>query len=216
MADPLRLEELDIIGYANVLDETMLPSIVPPVFQMRSERNRNFLPPYLLNDRCLWNATEVTESEIRDLQAADEISLFQEPFPAQVDFELFVDLEFRPCYKLAGTARVELTAIADSSIIEADNAFRRGAFDEADRLAGIAISADYRKVTPLVIKAAVRRVRKDIDGERLMEVLAKPFVDELLFRQMVDLTCEESPLAAVPRKMPASACSPMHGMACMR
>ena len=59
MRIPWNVEDLEIVGYADVLDETMLPSVVPPVFRIKAEPQRAFLPPYSLNAGFLCNATEV-------------------------------------------------------------------------------------------------------------------------------------------------------------
>ena len=198
MSTPRRMEELNIVGYANVLDETMLPSIVPPIFCLRSDSSRNFLPPYLFNAGYLCNPTEVPESEIHALRDSGEITIFSEPFRAQVGFELFIDRQFQHHYELRETARDHLTAIARGSILEAEDALSRGDYDEADRLAGIAISADDRKLEPLVIKAAVSRLQREPGGERLMATLAEYAVSEELFSQMVDKMMERCGSVATP------------------
>ena len=199
MVSPWRFEELIIVGYANVLAETMLPLIVPPIFRLRSDANRYFLPPYLYNAGYLCNATEAPESEINALHASGEITIFQETIQAQSGFEMFVDQQFQHHYELKETAKHLLAEIADKSIFEAEIALSRGEFDTADRLAGVAISADDRKLEPLVIKAVVRRVRRNAAGERLMATIARYAVSEILFNQMVDKMMELCGSAAAPR-----------------
>ena len=104
MAIPRRVEDLDIIGFADSLDESMLPSIVPPVFRVRSKPNLHLLPPYFLNSGFLYNSIEVDEQEIRELKNDEEITVFDQPFPAQVGFQLFIDQAFQPQYKLREVA----------------------------------------------------------------------------------------------------------------
>ena len=91
MRTPWSVEELNIVGYANVLDQTMLPSVVPPIFSLRSDPNRHFLPPYSFNAGFLCNATEVQESEILGLRNDGEITLFSAVIPARTEFKRFVD-----------------------------------------------------------------------------------------------------------------------------
>src|ERR1017187_2434817 len=46
MPTPWNVDELEFVGYANVLNDDMLPSVVPPVFRLRSDTKRVLLPPY--------------------------------------------------------------------------------------------------------------------------------------------------------------------------
>ena len=66
MPTPWNVDELEIVGYANVLNDDMLPSVVPPVFRLRSDTKRVLLPPYSFNAGFLCNATEVPQSELED------------------------------------------------------------------------------------------------------------------------------------------------------
>ena len=210
MAIPWRVEDLDIIGFADALDGNMLPSIVPPVFRVRSKPNLHLLPPYFFNAGCLYNAAEVDEQEIRELANDEEITIFKEPFPAQVGFDLFIDQAFQPQYKLREVVNSELRAIALKYISEAQAALRRGSFNEADRLAGIAISADDRLVEPLVIMAAIQRHNQDRAGEQLMASLVPSTVTESSFQELVD-AMSRSINSSEERKPPSN--RPMHCMA---
>ena len=186
MAIPWRVENLDIVGYADALDETMLPSIVPPVFRLRSEPRRHFLPPYFFNVGCLHNATEVDAQEIRELSNNEKITVFDKSFPAQVRFELYIDQKFQPQYKSREVINSELRAIAVKHIAEAQAALSGGSLDEANRLAGIAISADDLLVEPFVIMAAIHRAKHDVVGEQLIASLAPSTVTESSFQELVD------------------------------
>ena len=186
MANPLPVEELNVVGYSDVLADTMLPSIVPPVFRLRNNPTHYFLPPYSLSGGYLCNAFEVSEHEIRELLNDGEITLFNEEIPAEREFELYVDQSFQHHYEPREIVKGCLAEIADRYFKEADEALIRRDFEEADRLASIAISADDKRLAPLVIIAAIHRARGDKAGEQLMAALAKPSVTEAMFRKMVD------------------------------
>ena len=76
--------------------------------------------------------------------------------------------------------------IASEHILEAEKAFRLGQYERADHLASVAISVDDRLLAPLMIKAAVYRVRGDHAGERLMAAIALLALPENFFRLCVD------------------------------
>ena len=185
MATSLPVKDLNIVGYANVLPASMLPSIVPPIFNLRNDPSRFFLPPYTFKAGCLCGAAEVLKPELIGLQRDREITLFPEILEAKSGYELFVDQEFQCQYMLRAEADAWLAAIAEKSVAEAETALRLGDLDKADRLAGVALSADDRKVTPLVLLGAVHRARGDQEGEHLMASLAKHAVSEAEFRRMV-------------------------------
>jgi len=207
MADPWKIDDLEIVGYANVLTETMVPSVVPPVFRLKADARRGLLPPYHLNRGFLWNATEVPDSELEELRDSDEITLFDGAFPARADFELWIDQCFRYHYQPEFEAEEELGRIATEAIQGAEGALRRGDIGQAEHLSGVAICADDRRVEPLAIKAAICRSKGDWAGERLMGELAAPRVKESLFRTLVD-----DYYATFPYCKP----TPMRNMACTR
>lgn len=187
MTPPLPVNELEILGYSNVLTKNALPSVVAPVFALRSDPERTFLPPYLFNAGSLCNSTEVPHSELRDLAASNRITLFEQAFPARADFDLWIDESFRTHYERRGEAKRNLQVIAEGAISRADKALRAGDWDQAEVLAGTAISADDRQIAPLVIKAAIRRKKGDLAGERLMARLAERTVQPIMFEQLVSL-----------------------------
>src|ERR1035438_2026157 len=153
MRPPWNLDDLEIVGYADVLKETMLPGVVPPVFRLKADAQRTLLPPYHLNAGFLYNATEIPRSELEELSASREITLFDDAFPARAGFELWVDQSFQWQYQPLDVAEQELRRIADEAIRNAEDALRRDDLRQAERLSGVAISADDRRVEPLAIRS---------------------------------------------------------------
>jgi hypothetical protein len=76
----------------------------------------------------------------------------------------------------------------------------------------VAISADDRRVEPLAIKAAIRRIQRNSTGERLMAELAAPVMEERLFNLLVENYCDsrQQSTPAVPASSPRR---PMQGVA---
>ena len=220
MANPLRVQDLNIVGYANVLPQTMLPSIVPPIFCLRSKPDRFFVPPYSFNNGHLYDAGEISNFELTALADDREVTIFPEGFSAKVGYELYVDEEFQHHYQTREKVNASLDEIADRSIAEAKIALIQRDFKKADRLAGVAISANDRKFESLVIKAAVDRALGDSAGERLMASIAQRLVSITYFNQMVDDYYKTT--VASTKKPPSSQSSmhskqsAMHEMACSR
>jgi hypothetical protein len=185
MTSPVPINELEIIGYATALKETMLPSVVPPVFRFKANPSRAFLPPYAFHGDQLWNAVEVGLPELQSLAEGGEITVFTDGFPAQVGFELWVDPSFQRHYQPRSQAHDALRAIAWDQIKKAEEALQRNAFADAERYCGVALSADDRLVEPLAIRASIQRARRDSAGERMFFRLASGLMTEAGFAKLV-------------------------------
>lgn len=187
MKSPLYINELEIVGYANVLTEAMLPSVVPPVFRLRADPDQAFVPPYLFNMGCLCNATQLSGSEVKSLAQNREITLFDgPPIEAQRDFELWLDQAGDRHYEPRQQADATLLALAQDYIQKAEEALKNNNMAEVERFCGIAVCADDRLVEPLAIKAVLRRRKNDQTGVQLMVKLAAPMMTERAFLRLVD------------------------------
>jgi hypothetical protein len=215
MESPRSVEDLEIVGYANVFRETMLPTVAPPVYRLRADAQRALLPPYSLNAGFLCNATEVPQAELEELRDSREITLFDHAFPAIRDFELWIDQSFQIHYEPLDVAKKNLALIADDAIVNAEKALRNGDLRQAEHLSGVAISADGRRASPLVIKAAIRRLQNNKAGERLMAEVAAPALTENEFTALVDQYCAPCQHTA-PTAQPTPRRSMMHNVACLR
>ena len=215
MATPWNLDDLEIVGYADVLKETVLPTVVPPVFRLKADSQRAFLPPYSFNAGFLCNATEVLQPELEELRDSREITLFDDVFPAHASFELWVDQSFQWHYQPWDEAEQELRGIADEAIRKAEDALRRGDLQQAERLSGVAISADDRRVEPLAIKAAICRINGNRTGEQLMAELAAQALKGEPFNRLVGdyYASRQEPALAVVAPSPRR---PMSNVACIR
>src|SRR5712672_1038424 len=67
MKTPWNVADLEIVGYADVLKPSMLPSVVPPVFRVTAEAGRALAPPYSFSGGFLYDATEVSHAELEEL-----------------------------------------------------------------------------------------------------------------------------------------------------
>ena len=172
MSERQNINDLEIVGFANVLADWMLPCIVPPVFRRKSDANRVFLPPYHMNGDFLYNATEVPWCEAEELGGNQEITLWNEPLSAHPDFELWVDLTSKIHYEPIAEAEIKLGKIYDESLIKAEQALEERKLEDAERYVNIAASADDRKVDPFALKAAIRMIQADKAGAELMAHIA--------------------------------------------
>jgi hypothetical protein len=105
--------------------------------------------------RCsVLRGESVSQSQFEDLRDSNEITLFDDAFPAITGFELWIDQAFQWHYQSRDEPDGELRCIAAEAIKDATESRRRGSLEEAERLSGAAISADDMKLEPLAIRAA--------------------------------------------------------------
>lgn len=172
MPAPYPIFSLEIIGYANRLNASMLPAVVPPVFRVKAEPDRILLPAFVIHQGFVCDATERLFTEARHLADAEEITIFEEPLDAQRDFELWIGLDGTPHYEPIPEASSKLKQIAIENIALAETAMRSGDFKTAENCCRIALCADDRLIDSLAISAAISRRTHDSGSERLMEKLA--------------------------------------------
>ncbi|MGA2594954.1 MAG: hypothetical protein ABSH32_34080 [Bryobacteraceae bacterium] len=216
MPNPWNVDDLEVVGYANVLKSDMLPSVVPPVFRLKSSAERALLPPYSFNAGFLCNATEAPQSELEALRDSNDITLFDHAFPARGGFELWIDRAFHWHYQPRDEAGGELSRIAAEAIENATEALRQGNLEEAERLTSVATSANDKRLEPLAIKAAIRRIQGDTAGERLMAELAATALEEtfnLLVEHYYGAAARKQPTETAPAPVPRR---PMQDVARLR
>jgi hypothetical protein len=185
MSSVIPIEHLEVIGYSDPRTREMVPSVVPPVFRFTGEA-RALVPPYILNGGFVLRPVEIDMDEVLDLAAGRDIILFEQPFPAQADFQLWLDQSFVPRYEYRTQAEENLLALSRQFMHSATVAFRFNNLEESDTQASAAISANPKCVESLALKAAIRRRENNPQGERLMASLAEPYLDQASFRVLVD------------------------------
>lgn len=196
MREPLPITDLEVIGYANRLTETTRPAVVPPIFRLKSDPARIFLPPYVIQEGFVCSATETTLAELARLDGAEEATSFGQFLPASRDYELWIDEDGAPRYEPIAVAHAHLREIASRSIGIAVAALARGDDDGAKRACRTAISADDRLIEPLAIIAAIARRRNDRSTDRLMGKLAENRATPSGFEIMVKGYMGSAPLFA--------------------
>ena len=205
MQQAIPVDQLEVIGYADVLDQGMLPSIVPPIFRVQGQPERSIVPPFSLNAGFVCGGSEIHSAELEGLRGTGEVVLFNNPFPAKADFELWVDESGQYRYETRILSRANLRRIARESVQRAGTAFGEGRRAEAERYCSSAISADEKSLEAYVIKAAIRVRENDEAGERLMADLVSSYLDRSSFTNLVDTWLSMRPVAAPglqPKKPP--------------
>jgi hypothetical protein len=157
---PVDLEQLEIIGYAEVLPDGKGPAVVPPVFRDRTDFSRCFVPPFRISGRWLLDPQLVSFAEVQELEKSGRLTLpagFQRP--ARRDCLLWVGLDGTVNYESATDARRKLRNLYREHLDAATAALRKGDIEAAERQAGTALAADDQAVEPDALIAACHALR---------------------------------------------------------
>jgi len=185
MSDPVPFLALEIIGYANRLEASMLPAVVPPVFRWKGDLERVLLPPFVIRDGYVFGGTESNGAALQAFNHAGEVTLFDEPLEVRLDFELWIDLDTTVHYEAISDASAHLQGIASEHISIAEEALLEGDFTKAEECCRIALNADDRVIDSLAISAAIAQRDKRNGDAKLMEKMALGHVTARGFEFMV-------------------------------
>ena len=209
----LKLVDFDVVAYATRLTSDMLPTVVPPVFRMRGDSERFFVPPFRLSGEWLVGATEISGAEYRGLCDDARMTPLPAALRAEPDHELWVGLDKAVTYAPHGEIDRKRRTEAMRFVAAAQQSLREGDQAAALRHTNCAASADDRIVEPCAIKAALCRVEKDWAASRVMEELVGDMITaddfECLVERYVGLWNAKLPAPAVVNRPE----SPMRGMA---
>lgn len=156
----IQLNELDVIGYGDVLPEGKGPAVLPPVFRHRTEIDRCYVPPFRITGNWLVETQCVSFTELQDLEGDESITLPKDfKHPAKPDHQLWVDEAGAVRYEPAGNAKRNQQLIHQRHLDAAISTLREGKFEDARRHAGVALAANDRALEPRALIAAFHALR---------------------------------------------------------
>ncbi len=212
--EPLDVSSLEIIGYANVLPQSALPSIVAPVFRRKDNYYSVLVPPYSFsNGRYLCDATEISLSEFESLENRSELTKLNASIPAQKQHELWVDLDGQYRYQTRLETKRHLERIAEIELEKALTAFLNRDFAKSELHSSTVLLADENNTEALAIKIAIAKVNQDHSSvDTLRDLVPVPTLRSIDLR--VDDLCGRiiDTLANNYRKLQ----SPMYAMATIK
>jgi hypothetical protein len=193
----MRLDELDIVGYADWLDKTLVPHVVPPIYQFRSNPEKLLFPPFHLAGTEVVGGTIGSQAQINRFVNEGRATRIEQPIPARPDHELWIDQEMKPRYDSFDVAEKTLRGIAKENNERARRLLLKGDLEQAEQAANVALGADDRLVDSFVIKAviALRRGEAD-DAESLKQTAMVNFTDEAFDTLLEDLLNKLGPRPA--------------------
>jgi hypothetical protein len=199
-----RLTDLEIVGYADVLTAPMLPAVVPPVFRPKSDPAIMATPPFAIQMNTVWSPRIVSAGEAEAMAYNRRITLFLDsPIQPSADHDLWLDENSQVRYAHRDERSAQFRAIHESAWRQALAAMESRSLDEADRFCNLALNAHPGFSDPYCLKAAICRLRGDLEGEDTIVWLARGIAPaEVMRRRIRDLIGIDPPVAAEASRRP--------------
>ena len=200
---PVPLSDLKIIGHADRFSSEALPCMTTPVFCRVTDQQQILFPPFRLDDHYVYQGQWDTRSRWRGQIESGQMTEFMDPFPAQSDHLLWIDMAGDPRYDRRAVVLRKLEALARDLVTRAQADFCDGDLESANEKASQAINADERNIDALIVKAAVSRVEGKAERVNFYASHAQGLTIED-FSVLVDRLCRNN---GTPRPSPvAGAC----------
>ncbi len=171
------ITDLDIIGFGDTLNEEFVPSIVPPVYQIRHS-NLVIFPPFKLNGNQIGGSDGSLYDFWREVERGEATKI--DTISAQQDHELWIDAKFEPHYEPRRDAVIKLKNLSLEYIITARQGLATGNFGLALMCAQRALCADELSKDALLIKAFICKQKGDLTqvlGYKRIALVTNPEMD---------------------------------------
>lgn len=182
------LETLEIVGYADSLDERSVPHAVPPVFRVKGASPEKILfPPFHIEEDRVCGGTYGDAGEMESFVADQSVTRLDRPISPKRGYLLWIDQQMQPRYEPVDEAEKNLRTIASDALDEARAAMCEGRLDAADRLCSTALAADDRLPESLLIKAAIFSIRGQTDDVEAMRIVLEDNYTDKGFNLQVNI-----------------------------
>lgn len=163
---PVALHELNVIGYADALRKDMLPTTVPPIYELQVNPASVLFPPFHIEDATVTQGTLADKKEFLDYCSKREVTAIPTPMAARADHILWIDENWNAHYEDSATALKNLNKIANEATEKAEALLKQGDLRSASRQAHRAIATGTYKVYPFAILGAI--AKKQNKPERIV------------------------------------------------
>jgi len=185
-----KLEDLEIVGYADTLDEAVVPQVVPPIFHRKEGADEYLLPPFRLSGSQVERAVVGRKIDFESAVHRGQATPLERPLEARPDHELWIDQKLEPHYEPAKKARRSLGKIARQQIRQAHEALAAGLLDDALFHSQAALSADDGSLDAILIKAIVYSRRHQDNRVKALAEIAEAISPGIDLVGKVELSSE--------------------------
>ena len=151
------LTDLDIIGFASILETPTLPRLLAPVFRERASTDFVLLPPFTLQFNEVFNVTQTNTAGLEALVAQEKLTLLQPPIAAQTNHDLWVNPEGQVAYAPKAEVKKAFIDLFEKHLALAEAGLAARSYEAACQHAAIARAVNPGHLAPLIIRATAER-----------------------------------------------------------
>lgn len=189
----LTLSDLDIVGFASIIETPTLPRVLAPVFQKRQEPDFVVLPPFSLVADEVFNFKESNQAGLAALVSQEKITRLSEPIPAHSNYDLWVNPHGNVAYARKWEVKKAFKEIFESSMALAKTELNARRYTAASQHAAVARAVNPIHIDPLVIRGAAERLLGQLQQFALTRHLASDLISPQEFDSLVwDRTGDET------------------------
>lgn len=180
------IQDLDIIGFASVLEKPTLPRVLAPVFEVRASPGVVLLPPLIISGEEVFNFTVSNHEEMKIFVNRGSLSRLPQHIPAQMNHDLWVNDEGQVAYEPKRVVKKVFERLfahhlnlAKQKLSEEDPAAAR-------QHATVARAVNPNHLDPLVIRAKAELRMGDLQGFAFTSHIAADMILPTEFDQLVN------------------------------
>ena len=196
------LTNLDIIGFASIIETPTLPRVLAPVFQVRTQEDTVLLPPFTVSGDEVFNVTVANRAEFDALCTQEKLTPLQNVIPAKVNHDLWVNPEGQTAYQSKAEVKKTFQHLFDEHLRLAEQHLSAAEPEPACQHAAIARAVNPGHLDPLIIRATAEILLGEPSRlsftRHIAEDIVAPFeFDKLLQARLGSKSATESRGSAV-------------------
>jgi hypothetical protein len=174
------IDELEVVGYADVIDTEFAPQVVAPIYRLRGPVDVILMPPFQMHNHRVSSEATCSSTELK-CRISEKMATDVHPgFPAKFGYCLWVDAALCAHYQPEPEVRRSLCETSSRSLQSALAALHQGDVMTAQQHAQRAINADGRSLSAIALAAVVKNLSgksAEVDFLRKMARTIAPDVD---------------------------------------
>lgn len=181
-----KLKDLEIVGYNDVFEYENVPRLVKPIFKYKNEDCYIFTPYIIHKDSVIDGVIGDSNDWNRFLN--DKISSIESTFVASVDFNLWIDENFKIHYTPSKVAEDNLQTCSRKLSSKAECFLLDSDYDKADVYASKSISANDKNINAWLVLAAMYKLTGETD---MTEIVIKDTLSDYIDSNSFDILLDD-------------------------
>ena len=181
----MTLQNLDIIGFASIVETPTLPRVLAPVCRDRTSPDSVILPPFTVIGDEVFNFHAADMAEFGSLVAQEKLTRLPAPIAAKVNHDLWVNSDGQVTYEPKAEVKKAFQRLFKDHLALAEQCLSDKEYEAACQHAAIARAVNPVHLDPLIIRAVAERSLGQNTRFAFTRHLAEDIVTPAEFDQLI-------------------------------